>query len=184
MKRPLLLIAVLVVIFSAYEIFSAVLASQTTGTLKVDVLTPSATITLRQTGHQSANIGVGHAKIRLRPGSYQLIATSGKLQTVKTVEISKNQTTVETIQLLTPEQAQQAQNIAEANKLIKFLPYTGRAYDYRVDYSYQFSGNLSQPLITVTAPTAAGQEAALNWISSFKIDPSKLNIKYVSAPLN
>ena len=184
MKRYSYLIAVLVFIFSAYEVASAIYISRSTGLLivKTDSL---AAISIDQTGHKIINLRRGSSiRVRLSPGNYDIIASKNKEQTIKTISVQKHQTTYQDVrpqpQSLNPKAAYNG----EANKLIStYLPYAARAFDYRVGYIYQIVGSASQPIIVITSPARAGQQAALKWIQGLGFNPSHFDIKYILSPL-
>lgn len=184
MRKYIFIATLLVIVVSTYEVIPGIYLSQTTGTLAVKTSDPSAILTVSQVGHKSVNFGKGKAKIRLHPGTYQLFVSGDHKQKSKTITILKKQVDTEYIQLVTPEEQKQAQYATEANNLIKTLPYTGLTFTFRVSYVYQNINDTAKPIIVITAPTEQGHQGALNWIRSVNFDPTHLDIKYVSTPIN
>lgn len=78
------------------------------------------------------------------------------------------------------EAAQEQQQLSK-NKLIPFLPYTGPASSYVVDYgsSTQKDG-ISKLTIYIEADTEEAKQDALNWIKSKGVNPGTLTIIYQS----
>lgn len=169
------------VLLSAYLIATAIHTRQTTGLLVVKSSENNATITLSQPNRKMLNIGTGNARIHLPPGSYQLLASSGKTQVTKTIQIDKKQLLAVNLQLVSSAQNKLNQDNTEANTLIKLLPYAGPANEYIVSYSYKFESNIAQPTINITAATTQAQQDALNWIKNLGFNTSKLDIKYNSS---
>jgi hypothetical protein len=181
LKRILLLISGLVVLFCLYQLGSAIYISQTTGILKVSASDPNATITLRRSGYKTVNVGVGQARVHLSPSPYTLIISSGRNQFSKPVQVFKKQVVTVKVGSLSAGQAQTSQANSAANSLIKLLPFSGPNNEYVVNYSYQFTSGSAQPVINIITATAKGKQDALAWISGLGFNPSAMNIQY-SAP--
>ncbi len=175
---------VLAVIFSSYQVAMALRNRGNTGILQASASDKSAVLTLLEAGHREINLSPGNAKVRLLPGSYRLVATANKLQAVSSTQITRGQVTNLHLQLPTTQQPQELQKDAEANKLIQFLPFTGRTYEYRISYRYQSDQGAYHPVIVITAPTQSGQQKALDWIKNQGYNISNLQIEYSSAPIN
>lgn len=183
MNRPFYAISGLVIIAVLYILGSAYRTSSTTGLVVVKTSDNKATVSVDQAGHRIINLGVGSQRIRLQPGSYEILVSNGRNQVIKTISIQKKTTYSLT---LSPQQNQdpKAKYNSEANDFIsKYLPFTDRFSTYRVSYSYQPMGGINQPTITITAPNAAGQQAALKWMSSLGYNPSHFVIKTVTGAL-
>jgi hypothetical protein len=94
LKQLLSFFAVIVVIFCAYLIVSAIITAETTGLLKVSG-TQKATISITKTGSQAKIVGKpGKAKIRLKPGTYQVVASGSNGQgAARQISIQKKKST-------------------------------------------------------------------------------------------
>jgi len=79
---------------SLYILASAILTRQSTGLLMVTTPTKTTSISISQLKSQAQIIGVGGAKIRLHPGTYQVSANNGNRQATTLVTISKQHTDV------------------------------------------------------------------------------------------
>ena len=179
MRQLLIFGWVIAGLICAYVVISSIIVAQTSGTLVVT--SPGATLTIIKPNYKPVNIGLGKARVRLAPGNYQLVATKKTNQSITNINIKKQQTLVEVVTPTTPAQSQQALQTAQANNLIKQLPYEGPGSAYNVSYYYKYSGMVAQPIILITAPTQAAQQAAVAWIGSIGYNPSNLNIEYVTA---
>lgn len=87
-----------VIVFCIYLVVSAIITAQNTGVLKVSA-SSKGIISVSRTDTQARIIGVpGSARVRLKPGNYQVIATTsdGK-QTGKIVSIEKKRSTEVTL---------------------------------------------------------------------------------------
>lgn len=79
--------------------------------------------------------------------------------------------------LLGNEIESKGQIITKDNPIIQLLPYIGS--NFRVDYGVsQKNPDSDAQALYITAPTAAGRQAALDWIRSQGYDPAKLEIIY------
>ncbi len=90
----LLLVGLLVL-----SILQALNARRTTGILDIKTSDSTSAITISATNTQAALLGTGSAKVRLKPGSYFVMAQAKGLQATQTVTISLHQTTKITLQL-------------------------------------------------------------------------------------
>jgi hypothetical protein len=98
-KRILFLISLAVIIFCVYIVVSAIITVETTGVLRVNT-SPTATITISQTNTQTKIIGEpGKAQVRLKPGSYQIVAVTNGKQATKIVSVKKKETTEASLKL-------------------------------------------------------------------------------------
>ena len=178
-KKKYIIGVTLVSLLSAYIIIDSIYIAQTTGILVVNSKNPSATITVSQLNHQSANVGTGNARVRLTPGTYKVIASVNKAQAAQSITISKRGTSVVS---LSPTSAgaigQLPKKVVDSNALTQLLPYTGPSSEYKVSYTYEITGSSAQATIVITSPTEKGQQDALSWISKVGFTPSNLNIKY------
>lgn len=178
-QRTNLLISLLclaVIIFSAYIVTSSINKTRGTGILEVN--SPGAEITLTRPNYQSVNIGTSSIKVKLKPGTYELIATKNRSQATATVTISKGKTTSEILNVNT--QQASSSPYQEANNLIKKLPIIGPDSEYQISYKYTFSSSSAIPTIIITAPSSQNEQLALGWIQSQGFNLSDLNITYVN----
>jgi hypothetical protein len=83
-------------------------------------------------------------------------------------------------QVLLNNQTQYAKTI-QNNKLLQLLPFTGPGFEYRVDYTVNYSPQGSEPTIKITAPTPQAQQNALAWIKSQGQNLSSIKIQYINA---
>jgi hypothetical protein len=91
LKRVASIASLVIIAICLYAMGKAIWISQTTGALQVTTGESRATINLTQEGHQAVLIGAGHAKVRLKPGSYQVVARAGANQAASTVSVQKRQ---------------------------------------------------------------------------------------------
>jgi hypothetical protein len=79
------------------------------------------------------------------------------------------------------DQSAQEQQVLSKNKLIPFLPYTGPASSYIVDYgSTTQKDGTSKLTIFIESDTEQAKQDALNWIKNKGVNPSTLTIVYQS----
>lgn len=90
-QRMLFFAGLLVVLICAYIFVSAIITTETTGTISIDTSDSKAIISISQVNHQAKNVGNGKVKVRLKPGNYQIIADDGNAQAGTTVSIKKKQ---------------------------------------------------------------------------------------------
>jgi PEGA domain-containing protein len=153
-----------------------------------------------KTGKQGVN--------RVRPGSQKIVVSASGFSTVtQDVSVSKGQNNPVGIVLSSdssqttnwyithPADAQTAEGISSRNNdalgqqslanapLIKLLPFVSGGLEFRVDYGNLPGTNAGVPVIYITAPTQAGQQAGLSWIQSVGYNPSDYTIKYVTGPV-
>jgi hypothetical protein len=175
-------IAAVFALFAIYETGWAFHVSKATGVLQLNSSNPAATLSIIQPDHQITNVGTGKIKIRLYPGTYQLIATFEKNQAIKTAQIKKGESLVISLEPNAPSPGQQTLKDAQLNTLVKLLPYSGPSLEYKINYFYKFSKNFAQPVITITSNSPEARTAALNWIKRVGFDPSQLDIVYYKTP--
>ncbi len=90
--RQLLVIAgVLVALFCAYTLVMTLITYRTTAVLHIDSSDPQATISVSQVNHEAKSVGTGKGSVRLKPGTYQAMASNGRNRAVKTVSVSAHQ---------------------------------------------------------------------------------------------
>lgn len=92
--RMVAIISVIVIIFCAYLVVSALITYETTGLIYISSA-QKANIIVSRTDSQAKTIGnTDKAKVRLKPGTYQIeSATSSGQVAVRTVSIKKKQST-------------------------------------------------------------------------------------------
>lgn len=182
--RPWLpVLMAVVILLCIYQLALAVYVSQTTGTLLVNSPDTSITITISQKERQAISLtGKRTQRIRLKPGTYQIITSKDRNQSTSSVIIYNKQLVSFTAKA-PADKNKLSESSQQANKLIGLLPFTGPEFRYRVDYSYQFSSTQAEPTIIITAPTDQATQDALDWIKSQGYDPLVLPIKYVTAQL-
>lgn len=181
MKKLLTVSVFVLSAFGIYTIGSAVYVARTTGVLNVETSDMAATITVSQPAQGMSNLGRGNTRVRLKPGDYTLIVSKDRTQVVTAVHVYIKSVTSKRIQLVPPQKQKTQNSAASANLLIKLLPFYGPNNTYKVDYSYNFSGQAAQPTIIVIAPNEAAKDSALSWIRAMGIDPSQLPVKYQSS---
>lgn len=103
MRRMLFFATMIVVVVCAYLIVSAIITAETTGVLKVSS-TQKATISVSRVGRQARTIGKpGKANVRLKPGTYQVVAiTSNSQVAVRTVSIQEKKSVAVNLNPSTP----------------------------------------------------------------------------------
>lgn len=103
MRRIMVFVTVIVVIFCAYLIVSAIIIAETTGVLKISS-TQQATISVGRLNKQAKIIGKpGKAQVHLKPGTYQIMAITGNGQVaVRTVSIQKKRSVEINLNPITP----------------------------------------------------------------------------------
>ena len=167
----------LLVIFFLYQVVYSIYYSQTTGILQAS--SPGAVLTVTKPGYSFNNVGTGTARVRLKPGSYELIISKGQQQTTRNFQIYKKATTAINVSSIPSSQVVPSSYTA-ANSLIKYLPFVGPASEYRIDFIYTFNNTVATPVITIYATDSRAQQDALNWISAMGYNPSTLNIRYLA----
>jgi len=80
-------------LFAVYLVTSAVVARQTTGLLTITSVDKNAALVVSQSNTDAVRVGVGSAKVRLKPGTYQVSASDSGKQANGTVTVSKQHTT-------------------------------------------------------------------------------------------
>lgn len=83
----------LVVVFLIISVIQAVNSKNSTGILAVQTSDKTSAISISATNTQAALIGTGSAKVRLKPGSYFVMAQTKGLRATQTVVISLHKTT-------------------------------------------------------------------------------------------
>lgn len=88
--KPLVTIAIcLIVLWGIYQVVSGFVAVQNTGILTVNASKPDAVISISQANGGAVIIGTGTARVRLYPGTYQLVAMDAGSRTAVITKISK-----------------------------------------------------------------------------------------------
>ena len=179
MKKVLhLVILFLVVLFLMYELSYSIYYSQTTGILQA--YSPGAALTVTRQGYSVVNIGTGSGRVRLKPGSYQLIASKEQSQITKNFTITNKSLTTLNVGNVPVANQVSSGSVNAANSLINNLPFLGPASEYRIDYIYTFNNSIATPVITIYATSDQAKQDALAWISSQGINPALLNIRYLA----
>src|ERR1700744_1132101 len=88
-----LLIFLLCVVGCIWILVSNIIASQTTGLLDITSASPQAGLIIGQSNHQAASVGVGSAKVRLSPGTYQVSAVESGKHASAIAKVYKKQST-------------------------------------------------------------------------------------------
>lgn len=91
-KQVLVPLWVLVILFAVYTAGSAVMVRQTTGLLEIRSQDPKALLSITAAGRQVRAVGMGRARIRLNPGTYQVSANHDGKQDTTLVTIQKEAT--------------------------------------------------------------------------------------------
>ena len=177
MKRATSLIFVTAALFLFLQVGIAEHAKQNTGILKAKAFDSGANLYISQTNSPPTKIGVGVTSVRLKPGTYRLMAAKDHLQSFANITIQKSKVTSKT--LGQPTRAKFIQDNSLANSFIELLPYTGPGNEYEVSYSYTYASGVAIPKIIVLASTQAAKSDAQAWIKSVGFDPGKLPISYV-----
>jgi hypothetical protein len=81
------------ILWCVWIVISAIIDSQTTGILYVSSSNSQASLIVSQNDRQALLVGIGVAKVRLKPGSYQVSASIAGKQANSTVEVYKKHTT-------------------------------------------------------------------------------------------
>lgn len=173
-RKFVVLICTLSLLVFAYFVWSGIEIDNTTGILRVN--SPGATLTITDPNYESTNIGYGAASVRLRPGTYQVIATKGREQTIVDATVIKHRTTSKKI-VISSNNNQLDKN-EQANKLIEQLPMIGPASQFEINYEYKDINNVETPYIVIGAPDVQGDQAAINWIKKLGYNPANFNIIY------
>ena len=87
------LLFILCVVWCVWILVSAIITSQETGILYVRSSNSQAGLIISQNDRQALAIGIGVAKVRLEPGSYQVSASIAGKQANSIVEVYKKHTT-------------------------------------------------------------------------------------------
>ncbi len=88
-----------VMLYSLYLLASAFLNRQSTGLLKVSSNSKKAAISISSGNTTAQLVGVGSATIRIKPGTYYLVANDSGRQTSGVATVTKNQTTAASLDL-------------------------------------------------------------------------------------
>jgi hypothetical protein len=99
-RRLITLCVVFVTLFSAYLLVTAVNIAQTTGTVLVTASDAKAVLSISQVDSGADIIGTGSTRIRLKPGSYTLFASTGSKQAATIIRVSQKQVTSVSLKLL------------------------------------------------------------------------------------
>jgi hypothetical protein len=91
-RRLLVLLGVLFLIWGLYQVVSAINITQTTGILKAQASDKNAWLSISQDNHAAKIIGKGSAKVRLEPGVYYLAAQNGGSKATAILKIQKQKT--------------------------------------------------------------------------------------------
>jgi hypothetical protein len=91
LKQLLVVAGVLVVVACVYVLIATFITYKSTAVLHVNSSDSRALISVGQSNHETKVAGTGKAAARLKPGTYQVMASNGRNRAVKTVKISGNQ---------------------------------------------------------------------------------------------
>ena len=175
----LVFIIILLVLGTVYNLIDAIYINQVTGTLIAN--SPGNFLTIEQGKDKLVNLGWSTAKVKLRPGSYLLLASSGHSQTSSSFSIVAKKTTVKSISIKKTLSPGYLISSVDGNKLIASLPFIGPNFNYEINYKYQIMQKANLPIIVITAPNTTYRNDALNVIEALGFNPSVLNIQYVVA---
>jgi hypothetical protein len=87
-------VVVLLILVSTWVIVDSILTSETSGILSVKSSDTKANLIISQPGRQAKIIGSGEVKVRLKAGTYDLLALDSGKQASATVNVQKKQTTL------------------------------------------------------------------------------------------
>jgi hypothetical protein len=177
LRRAFLMAIVLVLIYSAYTIIYSLILCQSSGLLNISSSDTSAGLSVGQNNHQSVNVGMGSASVRLKPGSYQVTASDNGYQTVGNVSVTKKHVTYSNLYLV----ASSLQS--NSNNIFNDLPVIGAnsIYEISVDKQAVNDGNASG--IVIGAPNPQGYQYALQWIRQQGYDPADYKITFQTITL-
>jgi hypothetical protein len=175
-------VLVLLGLLGIYEIGSALYVSQTTGTISIKASDAKALLSVSEAGHRMVNVGHGQSNIHLVPGNYKIYASLGRLQTAEDIQVTKKNKSQVSLQLPgLSAQSRQLNKNAQANSLIKLLPYTGPNSEYVISYRYTVSGGVANPIIVITTSSDKAKQDALAWITRVGFNTGSLVIQYQTA---
>jgi hypothetical protein len=114
MNLKLLLVAIyaLVIALGVWQIVPAIKTHDRTGVLVVTSSLATAQLSISQNDRQAANIGTGSAKVRLYPGTYQVVASGSGNHTSAIVVVHAKQTTRSSLNLNNTNSGQQIHTVA------------------------------------------------------------------------
>jgi hypothetical protein len=92
----------LVLFWVAYMLISAYSTAQSSGLLVISSSDQKAAITVGETDHEAIIVGQGAAKVRLKPGTYQIVAGDGTKRGAALATLSKNKITHVNVTVATP----------------------------------------------------------------------------------
>jgi hypothetical protein len=146
----------------------------------VGVVPGKNVISVSKTGFSSQTKTVTVAKDQPLNITIALVSNSPSTQNW----YSTNQADEATLEQSTGQQYNQDSNQAvQQVPIIQMLPYVSPSLAYRIDYGEPLAGTTGQG-IYITAPNAADQQLALQWIRDQGYDPSTLHIQYTTGPVN
>jgi hypothetical protein len=173
--RALVLISGAIVLYCVYLVIAAIITSQSTGLLEVSSSDPQAGLTVSQANRQAIAIGTGKAKVRLKPGIYQVSASNNGYQTAVTVHLYEKRTTTSSLSLITTKLS------SNSSSLFSQLPIIGAASLYKISVGRGAVSNGSSYIVVITAATPQARQYALQWIRTQGYDPSDYKITFVNA---
>lgn len=151
-RLAILIVLVALILYAVYAIISSMLAKQSTGILQIET-SAAAQVTADQAGSQTTKLGVGSVKVRLKPGQYQVTATTGNTAVSAIVQVAKQKTTTQAL-TITPQVPSQtiakftAQDIYPANDNNLYfvnIPQT-------ILYSFPIGAAAGRPYTTTVNP--------------------------------
>ena len=167
---------VLAVLYFLYASINTIYVLESTGELIVNSQGSSITVSINKGSQFTLPNGV--YRVRLASGTYKIYASKNGMQQVKTVNIINKQTTNISISLtLSNQQSTQKAIIAEENRLIKILPFTGPNFEWQTSYNYTFTNNQAIPQIIINSTSQTGINDAMVWLKDSGYNITGFNIK-------
>lgn len=174
-----IIVLVIFIIFGAaiYKISAAVYIVQTTGTLKITSSDPHANIVIGESDSKAEAIGVGNVTVRILPGSYTIIVTNNGFRAVARADVEQGTVTEKNIKTVSSSVTSDAQNIFDN------LPYQNTSSGFLIEATPSATSNGYSKAILITANSASGRQAAIDWIRGGGYDPSDYKITFKDAPV-
>lgn len=98
-RQVLVALVVLVAAVCLFSLLKTIIIIKTTGLVRVDASIAQATISVSQDRHEAKVVGTGTAKIRLKPGLYQIRGYVGHDSATKTIKVNKGDTAKVSLEL-------------------------------------------------------------------------------------
>jgi hypothetical protein len=90
-EKLIWLVIIFVILGSMYIVATAYLDRINTGVLDIVASKDAALISVSSTGSQASVLGTGSASVRLKPGTYRVVATTTDREAIKIVKVCKQQ---------------------------------------------------------------------------------------------